>query len=1121
MQRWFDFHPEARLDLVYRADGVPLTRLRLREPASEEAQARALLAGWVAYDNGCDFDHYGDIKRTSDYAELLAPFFPPERIRMALTSDPVPSNLDLHTQDLASSYRAARHHLEAAVLALSAAGDTAAAAAVRELFSGLRIPGQEPVPLSPVALRAPREALDEYRAGARDEVGEGTSHWDDREWNRVSSADMGWSVVELYEASAGELVQWLEEVFSRSGFAKTADSQELQELKTGWVEADQIYAEAVSTLIGSVDEDAVLTRRDIALAARELDRLVRQLGVARRDVIEGLDALAVRMEEWLPATALPGGAGMNDKIRARDEELRKLSMPRDNGLAKWNLSGAGETLLALATKLERQLNQAGGVLQLGQKDARAAVDCIANAAYELDRAGTATLLSDEKWQPQVEKLDRLVEVGLFRTAFSPEAGDALTVDAALSVVGQLLDMADQLGAAPTWEFLARRSAEVASRLAARVPGLEETSTTIGHHELQSFVHVFAGVAELLTLPPGPATEAAIKANEVAQGIDELTGGGLGSLSGAEARRLADLMGAAAECITSGDFMMRELRSGVQVAKAVAAGSAADLDDVLPPYRAPVADLDADAFGAHLLAVYGQRGHQVEVLAQRFGYEPQLLDKLTWREVAAASAYLAREEEITALGRTDSGSLNWSPEKEAAETKRFSEGASRLAALQEEHDQDEVGSAALVKIQDASRAARQAKATVITVETAPESASDQSSVARQVAGVPDWKREDILRKVEAARQAMGFTKGPGSGPEVTPFEGGAIPLWRRLLAHHDAADATLAICYGLDALRRGSKVFSAHERRLIDAADGREELDFFVDTAPSSIHGLIDEIRSRVDALHDRFSAESLWLTAIEQSSVGLPFTALDGVQQLPSYVTNEIRQFVGLTEPVPGRVAPLRVVDATIPRTLVLQTRQRIAACLWAMQEQLGFAGEGGLAEMFAGQSVQILVAREVDLREGVAGKMVRRGQAVVVRLSPYKPGSGLHELAHAVDFVRTKSQEERYGLMAEHGVIDSARRVYAEAGAAILGSDGIAERASYYLDPAEIFARTVALSVAERVQEGDPAGAAAGGSLGIPVGFDFEPDRPARDAFMAALREDFSRQREFVVGDAAPAPAM
>lgn len=1115
MQRWFDFHPEARLDLVHRADGVPLTRLRLREPASEEAQARALLAGWVAYDNGCDFDHYGDIKSTRDYAELLAPFFPPERIRMALTSDPVPSNLDLHTQDLASNYRAARHHLEAAVLALSAAGDTAAAAAVRELFSGLRIPGQEPVPLSPVALRTPRDALDEYRAGAREEVGDGTSHWEGRESNRMASADVGWSVAELYETSASELVQWLDEVFSRSGFAKTADSQELQELKASWVKADQIYAEAVSTLIGGVDEDAVLNGRDIALAARELDRLVRQLAIARRDLIEGFDELAVRMEEWLPATALPGGAGMQDKIRARDEELRKLSVPRDNGLTRWNLIQAGEALLMLATKLERQLNQAGGVLQLGQKAAQDAVDCIADAAYELDRAGTAAPLTDEKWQPQVDELDQLLDGGLFRAGLGKEAGDALTVDAALSVVGQLLDTADQLGVATTWEFLARRSAEVASRLAARVPGLEETSTTIGHHELQSFVHVFDGVVELLNLPPGLATEGAKRANEVAQGIEELTGG-LGSLSGAEARRLADLMGAAAECITSGDFMMRELRSSEQVAKV------APLDDVLPPYRAPVGELDADAFGAHLLAVYGQRGHQVEVLAQRFDYEPQLLDGLTWREVAAAIAYLAREEEITALGRTDSGSLNWSPEKAAAEMKRFSEGAPRLASLREEHDQDAAGSAAVIKIQDASRAARQAKATVITVETAPESAPDPSSVARQVAGVPDWKRDDILRKVEAARQAMGFTKGPGSGPEVTPFEGGAIPLWRRLLAHHDAADATLAICFGLDALRRGSKVFSAHEGRLIDAADGREELDFFVDQASPGLQNLIGSARLLVDALHEVVPADRIWLRAIDQIAVGLPFTAMDGIIPLPGNVSHEVLQFVGLTDPVPGRVSPLRVVDATIPKDLALQTRQRAAACLMAMQEHLGFAGEGGLAEMFAGQAVQVLVAREVDLNQGTLGNIRYKpsGQAAVVRFSPYRGQTGIHELAHAVDHMRPATRQERYGLMEEYGVMDSARRVFAETAPLLLPEELIATRMEYYLSPSEVFARTIALSVTERVREAGP-NATAGGYFAEVSGFQYEPDRPARDAFLAALREDFARHREFDVGAAAPAPAL
>ncbi|MFG1270534.1 hypothetical protein V5F40_21530 [Xanthobacter sp. DSM 14520] len=1001
MQRWFDFHPDARLDLVHRADGVPLTRLRLREPATEEAQARALLAGWVAYDNGCDFDHYGDIKSTKDYAELLAPFFPPERIRMALTSDPSPSNLDLHTQDLASNYRAARHHLEAAVLALSAAGDTAAAAAVRELFSGLRIPGQEQPLVSQVDLRSPRDALDEYREGALEEVTADVLHWGDRELNRLAAADVQWEAAEIYGKSAGELVAWLEEIFNRSGFANTADGQQLQELKTGWHDADRIYAEAVSSLVGGVDEDAVLTARDIAFAARQLDRFVHQLVVSRRDVIEGLDELAVRMEEWLPPSALPGGTGMLDKIRERDAEVRKVSAARDGGPTRWRLTWSGEELLLLATKLERQLNQAGGVLQLGQKDAREGLDSIVNVAYELDRAGAATPLTGETWQLQVDKLDKLLEAGLFRAAQGKEAGDALAVDAALAVVGQLLDVADKLGSSTSWEFLARRCAEVAARLAARVPGLEETSKTIGRSELSDFNHVFSAVGELLTLPTGPATEGANHANEVAKGIEELTSGAMGSLSGAELRRLADLMGTAAQCITAGDFMMRELRSGDHLAK-----PAADLDDVLP-------------------------------------------------------------------------------------------------------HQDEAGSAA------------EAQATVIAVETTPESVLDTSSVARQVAGVPDWKRQDILRKVEAARQAMGFTKGPGTSPEVTPFEGGAIPLWRRLMVHHDAADATRAICYGLDALRRGSRVFPEVERRLIAAADGREDLSFFGDAASHSVQELIGVIEVLADELHEVVPADRLWLKAIEEFANGLPFTALDGIIPLPDFLSKEVLQFVGLTDPVPGRAAPLRVVDATIPRTLVQQTRQRAAICLTAMQEQLGFAGEGGLSEMFGGQAVQVIVARQVDLTEQSAGNIRHnsRGQAAVVRLSPYKGNAAVHEFAHAIDLMRPATRQERYGLMAEHGVMDSARRIFAEAAPLLLGEERMAERASYYLSPEEVFARTIALTISERVREAGVE-ASSGGWFADPAGFEYEPAQPARDAFFSALREDFARRRELDLGVAPPEPA-
>ncbi len=46
MDRWFDFGEDARLDLVDRRDGVPFTRLTLRDEQSSATIEGAVAAGW-------------------------------------------------------------------------------------------------------------------------------------------------------------------------------------------------------------------------------------------------------------------------------------------------------------------------------------------------------------------------------------------------------------------------------------------------------------------------------------------------------------------------------------------------------------------------------------------------------------------------------------------------------------------------------------------------------------------------------------------------------------------------------------------------------------------------------------------------------------------------------------------------------------------------------------------------------------------------------------------------------------------------------------------------------------------------------------------------------------------
>ncbi|WP_234053743.1 MULTISPECIES: hypothetical protein [unclassified Xanthobacter] len=338
MQQWFDLAPDARIDLVQSRSGVELTRLRLREPAGEDVQLKALMHGWVVYDNGCDFDHFGAIGAT-DYDVILAPFFGRERLAAARERPHRNPSIPLHDADLVG------FEPESAV------------------------PG---LVISPEA--AFRQALRDAQGVAPDPYG----IWSTREI--LASADRGFEAGGIFAELALDLLPWTGSVLDSFGTGEEKDR--FRAAQEAWTAAGLAYRTAVTAATG---ENGMATGRQRLLLARALDQAAHELAAAGQAVLRDVGGIARRACEWLPRTQLPGRVRIADRLAPCEDKMRERLVGRGEPRVSEAVGfGQGGTLMValLAVQIERCLDQ-GGETGPGERDRQQARRFAETALAEL------------------------------------------------------------------------------------------------------------------------------------------------------------------------------------------------------------------------------------------------------------------------------------------------------------------------------------------------------------------------------------------------------------------------------------------------------------------------------------------------------------------------------------------------------------------------------------------------------------------------------------------------------------------------------------------------------------------------------------------------------------------
>lgn len=508
----------------------------------------------------------------------------------------------------------------------------------------------------------------------------------------------------------------------------------------------------------------------------------------------------------------------------------------------------------------------------------------------------------------------------------------------------------------------------------------------------------------------------------------------------------------------------------------------------------------------------------ERLQERFGISPKETAGLSEAEQRAAYEYLARAEALEAEGgsiqeiRAEHGHLADDQVEHLVEKQ-----IARLDRLRAQHAGDVAGRVAVEKLEAAAAAAGKLVSAAAEERSQPaipaslQVSSLPAAPATAVAGLqtmPADLRAKIEAKVATARLATGHSKNSRGGLQAAPFDGGALLLWEKLAEPCGEALATMIVGEGFSRLRSGSAAFSSFEGLAIRVSKGEAEPQSIASLITTPVFDGVRDLEDAVVRLRGLVEPRDIWRRGIEYMAAQLPFTVLDGYLPRPASLSEEIASFVGLERG--ERRRGVQVIDATMPKALVDETRYRLAAALSFMQEKLGFSGEGGLEEMFAGRAVQVLLQREPSIGGVAAGRHVSQGETSVVNLSPFHSSAAVHELAHALDYVRLDRRGALYGAVADHGLMDSAKRMFSETIGAIhprFAQERRTEMAKYYLSPVEIFPRVVTQALKAELPAGDLHGAAAGGAFCLPIGFDFEPQKHLCASFLPELREQLARQ--------------
>lgn len=1084
MDRWFDFGEEARLDLVDRRDGVPFTRLTLRDEQSSATIEGAVAAGWIVHENRREFDHYANLASIRAFIDVLKPFFPPDRLLDALTDAPRPSPLAMHTGDLAGSFQGTE---TSPSISDQIGPDWSAASVSEEIW-------QDHIPPFQI-----RELVQRVR---------------DRVPVRAEAA-------QAFLSRVPAVIDWLERAAALPGVRQFTG--ELAESIHALTAAADAYDEALERLSGRAAHD--LTTFERLSLARALEQEMISLEDEHVGTLARLDELGGSMLAWIDPRHKPSGdwadlvqaarsayrngpqtaevapshvpAGLHN-VAARVERAANLASPEP---AK--LPFVTESVAILLAQLDREMTSAKGAYRRGlleELEETALQDWSGPVSHEnalrlADRLRESAKALDPHFSPARVAM-WMKDIGgiLERTS---QSGARISTEVAEQIASQLRFAGELLFAGEKSVPEALRSAEfgvsIVRGIAAAGAQVPPENLAIAREQLEHIAAVLSD-GRYLARDVRAAREmelqrpsAAPSRGEVVEAVRAKWQGILDGIN----RSLDDPRDDG--YISEDSYATRnERRLEISfLSKFIARlnssydSGAVDLSVKIVDYGYDFEEASADAScGLEYVPEFERKSEEYDYLIARFEGDIQTL-----RDAGISVA---------------TGIVALSPPE----------------PIEDWHDEamtDDEGNEAEAQVLPS-----EATEPVLSVpapssdEAGPETDPDRR-LNLSISALSEDLRNAIILRVKTAQRALGFGKSEPSGPAVAPFGGGALHLWRKLLPVVDVGLATAGVAQGLQSLKAADGRFQKFEALLLEVADRGKSAGALADAIDDGILNVVQEYVDLQELLRETMPEQGLLLNFLaEECARGLPVFVLDGYHRSEG-ATRDALRFAGLEPGDPSKPV-VKLLGPQMTTPVVAEGRHRLATTLSFMQRQFGFAYEGGLSHMFGGKPLDVCFIRDVAtvsdaagrLRAGTSlGRAEHFGQATLTRLSPMAHGAGIHELAHAMDFARADKRQTLHGMMHDTGVVSSVTHVVEVIGA-VLHREGPERehRRAYLLDPMEIFARAVCEGMKASLPAADTFAMQAGGAFGMPMGFDFAPLQSASAEFVRALADEFGAER-------------
>lgn len=1040
MQRWFDFKDDARLDLVRRDDGVPVIRLRLKEPLKPEAREAVLRAGWVVYAGERDFDHYGNPQKMSDYKALLLPFFSAERILDALTDEPFTPRMPLHAADLQPQFQENEWRQQAEAPARDIGVD------IRPTWSAEAVSDQiwqDHEPPSEV-----RELVERVRG-------------------RVPSR---MAVIEKFLTPTLGVIEWLERASSQPSLRQFQPgiSKCVSELAAA-ADAFDIAMEAIEA-----EAQTELGVADRLSLAHRLEHEMILLVEEHTRALEQIEELSDSMLGWIEPRHMPDG------------DISKLIQ------ASWEAYRGGERLdIATLCTVPELHNVATRI----ERIANLAWPENANLKFLSGDAAKILLLLDQEMAEK--RVYNRYHLGDLETIVLSDLSGPIAYSGSVRLANNLREIANELDHSfdpKRVAFLMKEIVAVLERTSSRGERLSARKAD----EISSQLWLAAGLLDLAGDKNVPEDlRSAEFGVSIVRGIASA-----GALVPPENLAIArDQLEHIAAVLSDGRYLALDVREARERQRQLSeAATTCDevVKAVLDSWRREIDRLDR-SLNAVNDPIYISPDSNFTFTREEYLAKLEIMRELVSRM------------EVYVSGMPLNLSISASGSDVAPERLQ----STYLLSVLDYHKADlQALRKAGVEVETGFVAANPEPADLAAAERSE--AADIEAVRGSIAMLSEHRQAEILRRVDIARQASGFGKAVPANEDRTPFAGGALPLWGRLLARVPADVATAGIIQGLELLKRGSDDFPRHEELLLAVADGSVSPDSLAASLPAGALARMKEFSRMDEQLGELMPPRAAWMEAFRQMSPDLPFTVFDGTHSADT-ATAEAIAFAGVGGKPTQR---LRMLDQTLPRPLVDQVRVRLANAIAFMQRQLGLAHDGGLPELFADKPFQIMITRDATLDRSADGVAQRRGVATQVRLSPFARGAAMHELGHILDFCRPNGQRRLYELLHDTGAVESTARLLKEVGPHIWDGDPAPQTLAYYMSPVEIFARSVSAGMRASLAPGDVFGREAGGTFAVELGFDFEPTSAVARRFVEELRAelqapDYGNEHSFSAGRA------